>query len=120
MPPPSPVGVGAGAVTGAAIAAGGGMTRWARKRDVPSSRSHAITPQSRPIHNGIEGEISMKKLTSCLTHWPYSVQYGVAGAVGGGAGELRDAPAVIAGHAAKGADRFCRPRRAKGMPKCQL
>ena len=80
---------------------------WARKRWIsPVDMSSATTPRQRPSSSMIRSsaKYSMKKLVWCFTAWPYMrVQHGVAGAVGGRAGALGRALAVVGGHAAEGA-----------------
>jgi hypothetical protein len=63
----------------------------------------------------------MKKFTPCFSALAVQrVQHGVAGAVGGGAGALGDALAVIRGHAAEGAliDLAVLGAAENGTPKC--
>ena len=96
---------GAGEI-GAAIAAGGEDRHvGARKRwIVPSSILSATTPRQRPSSSMIRSmaKILDEELGGVAQRLPVQrVQHGVAGAVGGGAGALRGALAVMGRHAAE-------------------
>ena len=63
-----------------------------------------MTPRQTPWSSMIRSmaKYSMKNSAAWRSAWPYMrVQHGVAGAVGGGAGALRLALAVVQGHAAE-------------------
>ncbi len=101
------LGMSAGAShVGAAIAAGRqdhAMGAEAVDRAIVQVPGHHAAHRA-VFHDQVEGEILDEEIHFMLDALAVKrVQHGVAGAVGGGACALRDALAVIAGHAAEGA-----------------
>ena len=78
---------------------------WARKRWIDAvvelDRDDAAAA-ALVVHDQVDGEILDEELGGVAQRLPvHGVQHGVAGAVGGRAGALRDALAVVRGHAAE-------------------
>ena len=64
---------------------------------MPSAAATAVV-----VHDQVDGEIfdeEFRRMAQCLA--VHGVQHGMAGTVGGGAGPLRSALAIVRGHAAE-------------------